>query len=219
MSMAGARMDESILELIQRLAPDQGEVRAWVNELRSENPGLASAELADYVGDKIIWTYMTQGAALSLPGVLPGLGTVTQAGADLAMIPADIALMVRNQAYLVFAIGECLGIQGREVLVKDTLLCLGLWANAVSVTKDKTIKLGTKAVQTGIRDRVSGEVLEAINKRVSRSVLTKYLAKKGGATLGKLIPFGVGVVVGGGFNYLTMKAFKECAMKYFSLQV
>ena len=36
--------------------------------------------------------------------------------------------------------------------------------------------------------------------------------------LGKLIPFGVGVAVGGTFNYITMKAFASSARKYFALK-
>jgi hypothetical protein len=53
---------------------------------------------------------------------------------------------------------------------------------------------------------------------VSTTVLTKYGTKRGGVALGRMIPFGVGVAVGGGFNYLTMKAFKKATIRYLSLK-
>ena len=55
--------------------------------------------------------------------------------------------------------------------------------------------------------------------QVGTTILTKYGTKRGGVAIGKLIPFGVGVVVGGGFSYLTMKKFGDSARKYFSLKV
>lgn len=46
--------------------------------------------------------------------------------------------------------------------------------------------------------------------------VTKYGTKRGGIALGRVIPFGVGVVVGGGFNLIIMKGFKRAALKYYS---
>lgn len=39
--------------LIRKLAPDPEKVRAWVQELRDENPELTREQLADYIGDYI----------------------------------------------------------------------------------------------------------------------------------------------------------------------
>ena len=45
--------------------------------------------------------------------------------------------------------------------------------------------------------------------------MTKYGTKRGGIAIGKLVPFGAGVLVGGGFNLATMKGFKATAIKYY----
>ena len=65
-----------------------------------------------------------------------------------------------------------------------------------------------------VKKRFPGKILQAINKKVGTTVLTKYGTKRGGIAIGKLIPFGVGVVVGGGFNYIMMKRFKTSSIKY-----
>ncbi|MFD2270883.1 hypothetical protein ACFS07_06490 [Undibacterium arcticum] len=47
------------------------------------------------------------------------------------------------------------------------------------------------------------------------TIVTKYGAKRGGIAVGRLVPFGVGAVVGGGFNWATMKGFKTAAANYY----
>jgi len=204
-----------IIDLIMRLAPDPKAVAAWIKEVKAENPDLSKEMLADFVGDKIVWTYTSQGAALALPGAIPGLGTIVQVSTEVGAATADVALMIRNQAYLVFALGAIYGEHAREVLIQDTLICVGLWTNALNLTKTGAIKLGTKVAEANFKKHFPASVLKAINAKVSRTVLTKYGTKRGGVALGKLIPFGVGVLVGGGFNYITMKNFKRQTMNYF----
>lgn len=211
-------METVILSLIEKLAPDQSAVEEWVDQVRAENPELDANSLADYIGDKIVWTYTSQGAALALPGAIPGLGTVVQVGVESGAAMTDIALMVRNQSYLVFALGACLGRKGKETLIQDALICMGLWTNALQLTKTGAIRMGTKVVEANFKRRFPASILMAVNKKVSTTVFTKYGTKRGGVALGRLIPFGVGVAVGGGFNYLTMKAFKKATIRYLSLK-
>lgn len=208
-----------LVSLIDKLAPDMKKVRDWVEELKRENPDLSREQLAEYVSDSIVWLYTKQGATLALPGAIPGLGTLAQIGVEISSVSLDVTLMVRNQTYLTFAIAECYGLKGREVLIQDTLICMGLWTNAVTLTKSGLVKLGTKAIEANFKKRFPAEILKAINKKVGTTILTKYGTKRGGVAIGKLIPFGVGVVVGGGFSYLTMKNFGNSAQKYFSLKV
>ena len=207
-----------MLATIHKLAPDPKKVREWVSEVKSENPDLTTIQLADYIGDSIVWTYTKQGGALALPGAIPGLGSIVQVATEISTISVDIALMVRNQAYLVFALGECYGRKGREVLIQDTLICIGLWTNALVLTKAGAVRLGTKVLGVAFRKKFPAKILQSINRKVGTTILTKYGVKRGGLALGRIIPFGVGVGVGAGFNYIVMKAFKRNCIKYFSLK-
>jgi hypothetical protein len=205
-----------IFNLISKLAPDPKKVAAWIHEVRTENPELHNDDLADFVGDKIVWTYTSQGAALALPGAIPGLGTFVQVATEFGAASVDVALMVRNQTYLVFALGSIYGYHSREMLIQDTLICIGLWTNALSITKAGAIRIGTKVVEANFKKHFPAKILQAINRKVSTTILTKYGTKRGGIALGKLIPFGVGVLVGGGFSYITMKNFKRRTIEYFN---
>lgn len=207
-----------LLLLIEALAPDPEKVREWVHELRHENPELSREELAEFICDRIVWLYTGQGAALALPGAVPGLGTLVQLGVEVTTVGADVSLMVRNQTYLTFAIAECYGRKGREILIQDALICMGLWTNAVTLTKAGVVKLGAKVLDANFKKRFPAAILQAINRKVGTTVLTKYGTKRGGVAIGKLIPFGVGVAVGGGFSYLTMKRYGNKTREYFSLK-
>lgn len=211
--------DGFLYRLIGKLAPDDKKVAAWIAGLRDENPELSADDLAEFICDYIVWTYAKQGAALALPGTIPGFGTVVQIATEVGTASADVALMVRNQTYLVFALGHCYGVEARETLIQDTLICIGLWTNALVLTKSGAIRIGSKVLEANFKKRFPGAVLQAINRKVGTTILTKYGTKRGGVAIGKLIPFGVGVAVGGGFNYLVMKRFNRSTRRYFSLRV
>ncbi len=210
--------DSWLYKLIGRVAPNPDKVADWVKAIRDENPGVDRDDLAEYVADQITWTFAKQGAALALPGAIPGLGTIVQIGTELGALGADLALMIRNETYLVFALGHVYGIKGRETLIQDTLICIGLWTNALTLSKSGTIRIGTKVVEANFKKRFPAKILQAINRKVGTTVLTKYGTKRGAVAVGKLIPFGVGATVGGAFNYLTMKAFGKNCLKHFRMK-
>lgn len=207
-----------LFKLVKLLAPNSSDVREFVAEIKRANPDLSVAELADVICDKRIRAYTAQGAALALPGAIPGLGTAAQITTEFGAASLDVRMMLKHQTYIAFALGELYGIKGRRQLIEDTLVCIGLWSKALTLTKAGAVRIGTKVVESSFRKKMPGEMLKAINKRVGTTVLTKYGTKRGGIALGKLIPFGVGVVVGGGFNYVTMTGFASAAKRHLELK-
>lgn len=205
-----------LLKAIDRLAPDPEKVSAWVESLRAKNEGITNDGLARYVTRHVRRVFTGQGAALALPGAIPGLGTMVQLGTEVGMASTDVALMLRHQTYLVFAIGHCYGITDRDILIQDTLLCIGLWTNALSLTRGGEIRMGDEVVDANFHRHFPARVLQLLNKKVGTAIITKYGTKRGGVAIGKLIPFGVGVAVGGGFNYVTMTRFSSRATTYLS---
>lgn len=78
-----------------------------------------------------------------------------------------------------------------------------------------TKRIGTK-VAIAQFNKIPGKLFQSINRRVGTTIVTKYGTKRGGIAVGKLVPFGVGAAVGGGFNLATMKAFKRQAIAFYS---
>jgi hypothetical protein len=205
-----------LVRLVTRLAPDPEGVGVWIESLRADNPRLNKASLAELACRKVVRGSALQGALLGLPGAVPGLGTAFEVTASLANAAADVTLLIRSQVLAVFALGAIYGVAEREILIQDTLICIGLWTKAISTTKAGSIRIGAKILDLNFRKRFPARVLQQINRKVGRTILTKYGTKRGAVAIGRIIPFGVGVLVGGGFNYAAMTAFTRRAIAYFA---
>jgi hypothetical protein len=190
----------------------------WLRIILICNPDLSKDQIANKISNYITLASTVQGAALSLPGAIPGLGTAAQVTIEVSTLSTDVSLIIRNEAYLAFAMGYLYGIKGRELLIQNTLIIMGLSVNALVISKRGIIRIGNKVLSKQFKKKFSAKVLQKINKKVGITVLTKYGTKRGGVALGKLIPFGIGVVVGGGFNYFTMRLFASYTKKVMKLK-
>jgi hypothetical protein len=70
--------------------------------------------------------------------------------------------------------------------------------------------LGAKATKS-----IPMSVLRAVNSSAGRTIVTKYGTKRGVIALGRALPFGVGMVIGGGANYASVRIMANHANKFF----
>ncbi|HYX43496.1 MAG TPA: hypothetical protein VE760_00545, partial [Acidimicrobiales bacterium] len=54
-----------------------------------------------------------------------------------------------------------------------------------------------------------------INRKLGRSVLTRFGTRRGAPALGRVLPFGIGAAVGGSANYLSVQAIGRHADSFF----
>lgn len=204
-----------LLPLIESVAPAQIYVKKWVHEIRAGNPTFTPEETAAYATDRILRLYAKQGVATALPGIVPGVGTAAQIGVTLGALGVETGVFIRNAAWLVYATGEIHGFSDPEALRRDALFCLGLWSGALSF--DQNLKLKTEAgeVVADLGDTFSSDVLMSLNLTIGSKLLMKYGAQRSAVSIGRLAPFGIGLAIGGGFNYLTMRGFSEQVSAYF----
>ena len=73
---------------------------------------------------------------------------------------------------------------------------------------------GTKVAIKNFNQHVSGEVFKKVDQRIGTTVVTKWGTKRGVVAVGRLIPFGVGSAVGGGFNYAAAGGFARAVMQH-----
>lgn len=206
-----AKFVASTIELLQ---PDFDDVRRHIVDLKRAHPSLSTDELAEKWGDRICRRFATEGAVSALPGAVPGLGTAMQVGVEVTTISADLAYMIRCMAGMTIGIGLVYGRDVEASLNQDFVRVLGLWCGVLELSKKASVRVAQKVAVAQFK-RMPAEVFKRINRRVGTTIVTKYGTKRGGVAIGKLIPFGVGALVGGGFNLITMKAFKASAISYY----
>jgi len=203
-----------VLKAIETLQPNSDDVARHVVDLRSAHPRLTNDALAQKWADKICWRYASEGAATALPGAIPGLGGVVQVGIEASAISADLAYMLRCMAGMTIGVGQIYERDTDASFNQDFVRVLGLWCGVLSLGKEATVRVASKVAIAQFK-KVPAEIFKRINQKVGTTIVTKYGTKRGGIALGRLIPFGVGAVVGGGFNLATMKGFKKAAITYY----
>lgn len=141
-------------------------------------------------------TVAALGAAVGAAAAVPGVGQ----GAAVAGIGIDLVAGTEASVLLVLTYAAVHGVDLNDVERLKTLIFAILGGaggiNAVEKAAGPIGKgLGAKAVA-----KIPAKSLKALNARIGAQILTKYGTKRGVLALGKVIPFGIGAVVGSAMN-------------------
>lgn len=202
--------------IITKISPDVDEIIKQAESFVEENEGRSVDCIASDYADIIVREYTAVGAASALPSIIPGLGTAAQLAVEVGAISADLLLMIKFMSKMVYGLSVIYNKPRQSITIESTIMVLGVWCGILSPMKEAAARVAAKVVINVFNRKVPGEIFKKINRKVGVTILTKYGTKRGGVAVGKLIPFGVGALVGGGFNYATMKGFKKAAIKALS---
>jgi hypothetical protein len=201
--------------LILKVMPHFHEIRRDIYLLRHENPGKTAGELSHTYMARARNKYASVGVATALPGILPGLGTAAQIALETGAISADVVFMLRWMASVCYGTGLIYGKDTEAGFEAEFTLVLGIWAGVVVPGKTAMAK-GEKLTIGHFDKHITDRIRNRMNQKIGRKLVTKYGSKRSGAALGRLIPFGIGAIVGGTFNYITLQRFGKAADDYFS---
>lgn len=208
----------NLIDIIKRVTPPFHEVRKDIELLKLNSPTLTTEKLAELYGSKIRNKYTSVGVASSLPGAIPGVGTIAQIAIETGSISADVLLMLRWMASIAYGTAYIYGQDIENDFDAEFTTMLGLWAGILTpaeAAETKSSLLTTEHFDKHIADRIRNR----LNQKVGRKLVAKFGAKRTGLIGGKLIPFGIGAVIGGAFNYTTMKRFAKVSNDYFKPSV
>ena len=206
----------NFINIVKRITPSFHEVRKDIELLRLSNPGITPEKLSQLYGKKIRNKYTSVGIATSLPGIIPGIGTAAQLAVEAGSVSADLAMMLRWMATLCYGTAYIYGRDIEQDFENEFTIVLGLWAGVLTSEEITTAK--ATAITAGHFDKhIADRIKNRMNQKVWRKLALKYGAKRSGIIGGKLIPFGIGAVIGGSFNYSTMQRFGNEANEYFKI--
>jgi hypothetical protein len=201
-------------QLILKVMPHFHDIRHEVHVLQHANPGKSPHELSRLYIKKTRNKYASVGAVTALPGAIPGLGTVAQVAVEAGAISADVALMLRWMASTAYATGLIYGKDTQQDFEDEFTVVLGIWSGVVLPERAAYAK-GDKLEIGHFNQHINDRIRSRMRQKIARKLATEYGSKRGGAALGRLIPFGVGAIVGGYFNYSTLQKFGKAADDYF----
>lgn len=208
---AGASAGELILQAVDKAV----EVR-WepAGERAARASGSTTAERVSAVRTAFCTELGLAGAAAGGVAAVPGVGT----GASLATAAGDITYTTLRLADLILTVARIHGHESDDVAERRlwVLAVLGGGAGATRIAERLASEMG-KGLGKKATAAVPAAVLQQLNRVLGRTIVTKYGTKRGAIALGRALPFGIGAIIGGSFNYGTVRVVTRTADNFFSL--
>jgi hypothetical protein len=195
---AAARVLSNIIEGGARVQAPA--VKAYVERLRAHDPNATPAEIVSRLEKHYLAAVMASGAAVGSAAAFPGIGTLVA----MSAVAGETVVFLEATAVFVLAVAEAYGIPAEQRERRKALVL------AVLVGEDGKHAiaelLGPSRTSGGwLADGAASLPLPAVsqlNGRLLKYFVKKYTLKRGAIAFGKLLPVGIGAVLGGVGNRL-----------------
>jgi len=180
-------------------------VLAHIRSIRRRRPTASPAEIISILERRYLGAVTAGGAAVGASAAIPAVGT----GTALALSGVETAGFLEASALFAQSITEVHGI-----VVDDPDRARALVMTMVLGTAGSDLVKQLAGEVTGVgpgRSRFWGEtitkslprgVMGPIADQIKRTFMKRFAVAQGTNVIGRLIPFGIGAVIGGGGNHL-----------------
>ncbi|WP_265522601.1 hypothetical protein [Oerskovia flava] len=167
-------------------------IRAHVDSLRRRNPETSPAGIVHLLEREYLLVVAAAGGAVGTAAAFPAVGT----GVGIALTSGDVATFFASSAAFSLAVADVHGIAVDDVERRRALLLASVLGEKGA--RDVERAVGGSSFAWGkvmLTSMPSGTIVK-VNKALANRFLRTQLAKQGGLALGRLVPFGVGAIVG-----------------------
>lgn len=211
-------------------AVDTAVEQRWDRALRmaSEAEGETAEQRVRSISKRFRRELSMMGAATGAVAATPGLGT----GAAASALIADLGWFAMRSTDLVMTIGAAYGYTDSTADERRawvlSVLAFGEEAANKFVTLFDEFDDGNGTGAMISSDRVTGrlaglaggdvatlDALRRVNTSLATTVITKFGSRRSLLAVGKLLPFGVGAVVGGSANYALIRVVGTQSNRFF----
>lgn len=187
-----------------------------LNRLRRKHPTDTPAQLAERLGHQYLVAVTGEGAAAGGTAVVPGIGTAAALGLSAA---ATVAFLETTALYAQ-SVAELMGVSTEDPQRAQTLvMAVMLGEDGRKLLRDFSSQAnGTGAGPLGgALAAITGAsgVSDVLFQQVRRTFMKKFIVRQGAGMLGRLVPFGVGAVIGGVGNRAMGKGVIKSAQDIF----
>lgn len=207
---------------------DRAVASRWdqAQEVARVTPGLHPGEKAKAIAAPVRKSMTALGAAAGATAAAPGIGTSVAMGTLLA----ELGVIALKTTDMVMSIGAAYGhvdatpeerrawvlavlAFGDDAAEEFSTLVRDMGLN---ISDGHAIEIAGEAVGGGAGQMATIDALRRINTTLVAQVLKKWGTRRGAATIGKLLPFGLGAAVGGSANFMMIREFAKQADRFFA---
>jgi hypothetical protein len=187
-------------------------IRGRVELLRARSPHLTNDQLAQELIRSTRRRVAATGAMSGAAAIAPGLGTVLAVGT----VTSQALFALEQEVELVLSIamiyGHELGSSDDRVL--EAIVVVGITGGAVKLREDAIVAGGEKLALAAFR-RVPSTLLAHGGGRIMTRILTRFATSGAAKAAARLVPIGVGIAAGAGFDWIAVTALGKAAVKYY----
>jgi hypothetical protein len=196
-------------QAVQRREPA---IRAHVDQLRVSHAAFTNEQLALELIRSTRNRVAATGALSGAAAIAPGLGTVLALGT----ITSQALYALEQEVELVLAIAILFGheLTGADDRVLEALVVVGLTSGAVKLREDVLVAGGERIAVAAFR-RLPGMIIAHGGGRLLTRILARAATSGTAKVAARVVPLGVGVAVGAGFDWLAVTGLGRAAMKYY----
>ncbi|WP_072753995.1 hypothetical protein [Rhodococcus maanshanensis] len=190
------RIEQVIVSLLDNGAKLQGPaVQKYVDRVRRAHPDENPQQIVERMERMFLTAVTGSGGAVGAAAAVPGIGTV----GSIAAVGAESVFFLEASALLTLAIASVHGISVQQHEQRRALvLAVALGASGMEIV-EKAVGATTKNWGSLIT-RVPAQTISGMNRKLIHKFVTKYAARRSALILGKLVPAGIGAVIGGTGN-------------------
>lgn len=194
---ASGERGQPVLDLLDKAIGLQAPlVRKNIARARHRNPEATPAEVIRRLERMYVSALAGTGAAVGGAAAAPAVGT----GIALALSAGEAFSSLELSALFVLSVAEVHGVRIDEIERRRTLVMGILLGQSGSTTIGKVAERTGQHWARQLVSKVPAATLKQINSVLGRNFITKYGTKQGVIVLGRVAPFGIGAVIGGGAN-------------------
>jgi hypothetical protein len=194
---AAAVRGQRVLDLLDKAIDSQSVlVRKNIARARQRNPEATPAQVIRNLERMYVSALTGTGAAVGGTAAAPGVGT----GVALALSAGEALSSLELSALFALSLAEVHGVPIDEIERRRTIVMGIMLGGSGSATITKVAERTGQHWGRQVVAKVPVETLRQINKILGKNFVTKFGTKQGIIVLGRVAPFGIGAVIGGGAN-------------------
>jgi hypothetical protein len=190
----GADLARSALDSAMRVHGSM--VDKYIARARQRRPDATPAEAVRALERMYRSTLTGTGAAVGAVAAVPAVGT----GTALALSGGEVLSTLELTALFAFSLAQIHGVPLDEIERRRTLVMGIMIGGSGTDTIQKIAERSGQHWAKEIVAQVPRSTLLRINKVLGANFVTKYGTRQGIIVLGRVVPFGIGAVIGGAAN-------------------
>ncbi|MET9028318.1 hypothetical protein ABZW96_22240 [Nocardia sp. NPDC004168] len=208
--MLKGAFEKTVVELLDTGSRLQAPaVAKYVDRIRRSHPGESPAQIVDRLEKQYLLAVTGSGSAVGATAAFPGVGTV----AAIAAVSAETTFFMEASAVFTLAVASVHGITPEDQEQRRALVLAVVLGESGMQIVQKSVGTSAKNWGSAFANRIPG--LSSMNDSLLKRFIIRFITKRAALMAGKVLPAGIGAVIGGAGNRALGKATITNARKAF----